>query len=139
MRLCPVALGASLRVADSLDEGRSRFLVEIERLKTLVDLSRGERPLLFLVDELLQGTNSHDRRIGAEAIMRTLVDNGAFGLLTTHDLALTEIADSLDRARNAHFEDHMENGQMAFDYRLRDGVVTRSNAVALMRHVGLDV
>lgn len=139
LRLSPLVLGASLRVADSLVEGRSRFFAEVERLKRLVDLSHGEIPLLFLVDELLGGTNSHDRRVGAEAVMRTLVGNGASGIFTTHDLALTEIAESLPEGRNAHFEDHMENGRMAFDYTLRPGVVTKSNAVALMRSVGLDV
>lgn len=96
--------------------------------------------VLFLVDEILQGTNSHDRRIGTEAILRTLLDRGGIGLVTTHDLALTEIASSLEpKARNVHFQDHLADGAMAFDYRLRPGVVTHSNAVALMRAVGLPV
>jgi DNA mismatch repair ATPase MutS len=96
--------------------------------------------VLFIVDEILQGTNSHDRRVGVEAVLHSLLDRGAIGLITTHDLALAEIAESLaPRARNVHFEDHLENGRMAFDYRLREGVVTHSNAIALMRAVGLDV
>jgi DNA mismatch repair ATPase MutS len=94
---------------------------------------------LFLLDELLSGTNSHDRRIGAESLVRGLVQRGAIGLVTTHDLALAQIADTLEGAINVHFEDHIEGGEIRFDYRLRAGVVTRSNALELMRAVGLDV
>ncbi len=96
-------------------------------------------PLLFLLDEILHGTNSHDRRIGAEAIVRALVNQGAIGLVTTHDLALTELAATLDAAVNMHFEDRLQNGVMVFDYKMRPGIVEHSNALALMRAVGLDV
>ena len=96
--------------------------------------------VLFLVDELLHGTNSHDRRIGAEAVVRGLVERHAIGLVTTHDLALAHIADALDSAgANVHFQDHLEDGHMRFDYQLRPGVVEKSNAIALMRSVGLEV
>jgi hypothetical protein len=140
MRVSAVCLGASLRTNDSLADNRSRFYAEIERLRDIVNLSRDGRPALFLLDELLSGTNSHDRRIGAEALVRGLVERGAIGMLTTHDLALARIADTLGtRARNVHFEDHLEGGEIRFDYRLREGVVTRSNALELMRAVGLDV
>ena len=102
--------------------------------------ARGPMPMLFLLDEILHGTNSHDRRIGAEAIVRSLVDAGAIGLVTTHDLALTEFVSQLGgRAANVHFEDRIESGRMVFDYTMRPGVVERSNALALMRAVGLDV
>ena len=131
-------IGATLRIQDSLQAGTSRFYAEITRLRELKELSRG--PTLFLLDEILHGTNSHDRRIGAEAILRGFVDAGAIGLATTHDLALAQIADDLaPRVANVHFEDHLEDGRMIFDYRLRAGVVTKSNALALMRAVGLDV
>ena len=140
MRLSAVNLGASLRANDSLADNRSRFYAEIERLRDIVNLSRDGRPTLFLLDELLSGTNSHDRRIGAEALARGLVERGAIGMVTTHDLALAKIADTLgSRARNVHFEDHLEGGEIRFDYHLREGVVTRSNALELMRAVGLDV
>jgi DNA mismatch repair ATPase MutS len=96
--------------------------------------------VLFLIDEFLHGTNSHDRRIGASAIVRGLVERGAIGLITTHDLALTHIADELGApGANVHFEDHLEGGVMRFDYRLRPGVVEKSNALELMRSVGLEV
>jgi DNA mismatch repair ATPase MutS len=140
LRLSSLTVGASIRITDSLQAGSSRFYTEIKRLRQLVELTGGPRPLLFLLDELLHGTNSHDRRIGAEAIVKGLVERGALGLLTTHDLALSHIAESLaPRAANVHFEDHIENGRIAFDYRLRPGVVRRSNALELMRSVGLEV
>ena len=137
-RVGPVALGASLRTVDSLQEGRSRFYAEITRLRQIADLAKGERPLLFLLDELLSGTNSHDRRIGAQSIVQGLLKRGAIGLVTTHDLALAEIGRQLgDSAVNVHFEDQLENGVMRFDYKMRPGVVERSNALELMRAVGL--
>jgi hypothetical protein len=140
LRLSRFDIGASLRTNDSLTDHRSRFYAEISRLREIVDLARAGKPTLFLLDELLSGTNSHDRRIGAEAIIRSLVERGAIGLVTTHDLALAEIVASFGgRAANVHFEDHLEGGEIRFDYRLRQGVVTRSNALELMRAVGLEV
>lgn len=140
LRLTPMAVGASIRTLDSLQGGTSRFYTEIKRLRLLVDLTKGPLPVLFLLDELLHGTNSHDRRAGGAAVVRSLVERGAIGLLTTHDLALAHIADVLSpRAGNVHFEDHLENGKITFDYLLRSGVVRKSNALELMRSIGLDV
>jgi DNA mismatch repair ATPase MutS len=140
LALSPLALGATLKVDDSLQEGHSRFYAEILRIRDIVIRARGSMPMLFLLDEILHGTNSHDRRIGAEAIVRSLVDAGAIGLVTTHDLALTEFVGQLGgRAANVHFEDRIDEGRMVFDYTMRPGVVERSNALALMRAVGLDV
>jgi hypothetical protein len=140
MELTPVALGATLRVQDSLQAGTSRFYAEITRLKQLFDLAKGKPPLLFLLDELLAGTNSHDRLVGSEALIRELLQRGAIGLLTTHDLALARVADSLaPAAHNAHFADQVGEAGLSFDYRLREGVVQRSNAIELMRAVGLPV
>ena len=140
LRVSPLNIGASIHILDSLQTGASRFYAEITRLKQIVELTNEKLPLLFLLDEILSGTNSHDRRIGAEAVVRSLVKRGAIGLVTTHDLALTRIADSLDeRAANVHFEDRLENGKMIFDYRMQPGVVQRSNALELMRAVGIEV
>ncbi len=140
-RLSPLAIGASIRVLDSLQDGHSRFYAEIVRLKHLVDLARvSGGQMIFLLDEVLSGTNSHDRRQGAEGLLRGLVRLGAIGLTTTHDLALGEIADALhETAINVHFSDVFENGSLAFDYVLRPGPVRTSNALALMRSVGLEV
>lgn len=140
LRMSPLALGASIRISDSLQSGVSRFYAEILRLRQILDLTRGPLPVLFLIDEFLHGTNSHDRRIGAEALVRSLVERGAIGLITTHDLALADIADVLGpRAANVHFEDQIEDGQIHFDYSLRPGVVRKSNAIELMRSVGLEI
>lgn len=140
LSLSPLAVGATLRVQDSLQAGRSRFYAEITRVRQVVDVSRGPIPLLFLLDELFSGTNSHDRRIGAEAVVRGLLHRGAIGLLTTHDLALADIVAGLgEKTLNVHFEDHFEDGVMRFDYRMHPGVVKHSNALALMRAVGLEV
>jgi DNA mismatch repair ATPase MutS len=140
LQLSPIAVGASLRVLDSLQDGISHFQAEILRMRLIAARAGGERPLLFLLDEIFQGTNSHDRVHGATAIVRGLVERGSIGLVSTHDLALTEIVGALGpRAANVHFEDVLVDGEMSFDYRLREGVVQRSNAVALMRAVGLEV
>ncbi len=140
LRLSPLAAGASIRLNDSLQGGVSRFYAEILRLRQILDLTAGPTPVLFLIDEFLHGTNSHDRLIGAQALVRSLVTRGAIGLVTTHDLALADIVETLgDRAANVHFEDHIEDGQIRFDYRMRPGVVRKSNAIELMRSVGLEI
>jgi hypothetical protein len=140
LRMTPLSIGATLRIQDSLIEGRSRFYAEITRIRELADISRGSVPLLFLLDELFHGTNSHDRLVGAAGVLRSFLDRGAAGLITTHDLALTAVADELaPRAANVHFEDWLEGDEIRFDYRMKPGPVTRSNAIALMRAVGLDV
>jgi hypothetical protein len=140
LRMSRLAIGASIRVSDSLQGGISRFYAEILRLRQILDQTKTGQPVLFLIDEFLHGTNSHDRRIGAEALVRGLVDRGAIGLITTHDLALAAIADELgERAANVHFEDHIENGRILFDYVMRPGVVRKSNAIELMRSVGLEI
>jgi hypothetical protein len=138
MKLSPLTVGASICVLDSLAGGVSRFYAEIQRLKVLSDLASGPVPLLFLPDELLSGTNSHDRLEGTRFVVRELVRQGAIGLVTTHDLALTAIPESMDGAgQNCHFEDMIEDGQLKFDFRLKAGVVQTSNALKLMQAVGL--
>ncbi len=141
LRIAPLTLGASIHVHDSLQDGESRFYAEVARVAAIVRLGRDPaRPLLFLLDELFHGTNSSDRRTGAAAVVRALLEGGAVGLVTTHDLELARLAEDLGAGVvNVHFEDQFDDGRMSFDYRMRPGVVTRSNALALMRAVGLDV
>jgi DNA mismatch repair ATPase MutS len=139
LRLASFNLGATLRFQDSLLEGRSRFFAEVTRIRQLLDLAQMQ-PLLFLLDELFSGTNSEDRRQGAEAVVRRLLDSGAIGLLTTHDLALTHLAAQLGPcAVNVHFSEQFADGVMTFDYRMRAGVLRSGNGLALMRAVGIDV
>jgi hypothetical protein len=140
LQLTELQIGASIRINDSLHDGSSRFYAEITRLRQLFDLVQGSRPLLFLLDELLQGTNSWDRRSGAEGIVRAFAARGAIGLISTHDLALTDISGLPEGALvNVHFQDELQSGRMIFDFKLRDGVVTKSNAMELMRSIGLEV
>jgi hypothetical protein len=140
MRLTPLAVGTCLRHSDSLQEHRSGFYTEALRIRRLFDMLESPLPAMFLFDELLSGTNSKDRRIAAEGVISTMLQRGAVGMVTTHDLSLTEIAAIFpDRVKNVHLQDHVENGKMVFDYKLRDGVITHSNALELMRMIGLDV
>jgi MutS domain V len=138
LRMTPLQIGASIRINDSLHEGSSRFYAEITRLRQLFEPTA--LPLLFLLDELLQGTNSADRRVGAQGVIRALIHKGAIGLVSTHDLALTDIAGLEAHALvNVHFQDELVDGKLKFDFKLHPGIVTKSNGIALMRSIGLDV
>jgi hypothetical protein len=140
LRLSPLQVGANIRINDSLHKGSSRFYAEITRLRHLNESALRKPSLLFLLDEVLQGTNSRDRFIGAQGVIRALIDRGAIGLVTTHDLALTAIdVGGLERLRNLHFQDQLVDGRMRFDFKLHEGVVTKSNGIELMRSIGLDV
>jgi hypothetical protein len=141
LHLTPLALGTRIRGGDSLQEGRSNFYTEILHIRRVFALlEESKYPLLFLFDELLEGTNSKDRRIGAQSLLEVLLKNGAIGVVTTHDLALTEIGTAIGAPlRNMHFEDQVQDGKMVFDYHLREGMVTKSNALELMRIVGLEM
>ena len=140
MRLSPLRVAASICILDSLSGGVSRFYAEIRRVKAIADLAEGPVPVLFLFDELLSGTNSHDRFIGTGFVLQQLVERRAIGVVSTHDLALARISDDLSGcAFNAHFEDQLVDGRLVFDYRLKPGVVETSNALKLMRSIGFGV
>jgi MutS domain V len=139
LRLTPLRIGTRIRSTDSLQEGRSSFYTEILHIRRVFDAANGAVPMVFLFDELLEGTNSKDRRIGAEGLIQGLLKRRAIGIVTTHDLALTEIAAAVGNVlRNMHFEDQVVDGKMKFDYTLREGVVEKSNALELMRLIGLE-
>ncbi|MCA9447258.1 MAG: DNA mismatch repair protein MutS [Candidatus Omnitrophica bacterium] len=139
-RVSPFRIAASIQIRDSLQEGISKFYQEILRVREMIDLSHEEGPLLFFIDEIFQGTNSHDRRIAAQSIMKKLVREGAMGLISTHDLALTQIAENLlPPGKNFHFEDRMEGDKMIFDYTMKEGVIEKGNALNLLRSIGLEV
>ncbi|HVE43449.1 MAG TPA: DNA mismatch repair protein MutS [Planctomycetota bacterium] len=138
LSISPLSIGATIRVQDSLQAGMSRFYAEINRIKQLMEAASGPRPLLFMLEEVLAGTNSQDRKTGAEILLREFVARKSIGLVTTHDLALAGAVDALgSAAANVHFEDQLVDGKLTFDYVLRRGVVTKSNALALMRAIGL--
>jgi DNA mismatch repair ATPase MutS len=139
VRLSHFQLASSMRIQDSLQEGKSRFFAEVSRVRAILDLAeRG--PVLFLLDELLSGTNSQDRRDGVAGVIDHLIAHRASGLLTTHDLALTGIvAHHGNAATNVHFTDSFEDGKMSFDYKLRPGIVNRANAREILGLLGIPV
>lgn len=140
LRLSPLNMGTCIRRTDSLHEGRSGFYTEILQIRRVFQLTEDSAALLFLFDELLEGTNSKDRRIGAEGLLKALLKRQAIGVVTTHDLALTEITASGNGfVRNMHFEDQVKDGKMDFDYKLREGVIAKSNALELMRLMGFEI
>ena len=147
MKVGRLIVATSMRVSDSLDEGTSRFYAELKKLKLVLDLARKSKQLgsaegtvLFLLDEILHGTNTRERLIGARAILRELLAQGAMGAVSTHDLGLGDLeAEMPDHVRNIHFEEQVNGEVMTFDYKLRTGIVQSSNALRLMKIVGLDV
>ena len=140
LRLSGLSVVASMSIVDSLLNGKSKFLAEVDRLRQAIESAVERKSVLFLVDEIFSGTNSRDRRIAAEAVVRTLVKKGAIGALSTHDLALTEIA-SADGVcgLNLHMGSRDECDPMDFDYRLKLGVTRESNALAIARMAGVPV
>lgn len=136
LRISALSVAAAIRVQDSLADGQSHFFAEMQRLRRMIDLA-AERSVLFLIDEIMSGTNSRDRRVAAEWVMCALVHKSAIGLITTHDLTLTEIASNGLAGRNVYFEDSGEGGKLHFDYKLRSGLLTRSNALNIVRMLGI--
>jgi len=140
LTVSPMQAGTAMRVQDSLQQGASLFYQSVARLSAVVHLADNALPVLFLLDEILQGTNSHDRRIGAQSVIESLVERGSIGIVTTHDLALTEITAQFgDQAKNVHFEDQLVDGKMTFDYRMQPGIVEHSNALELMKMMGIEL
>jgi hypothetical protein len=142
LRIGPARVATSMRIDDSLEQGVSHFYAELRRLKRVLDESRqpGPAPVLFLLDEILHGTNSRERVLGACAVVRDLLARGALGAVSTHDLGITALERELGGAvENVHFEEQVAGDSMTFDYLLRPGIVHSSNALRLMRAVGIDV
>jgi DNA mismatch repair ATPase MutS len=143
-----VALWTAMRVQDSLARGVSYFMAELERLKAVVDAARQARAsdgctFVYLLDEILQGTNTAERQIAARRIILHLVAEGALGAVSTHDLTLADAPDVAAAARPVHFTEIVhargDGPAMTFDYRLRPGIATSTNALKLMELVGLDL
>ncbi len=137
LRLTPLTLGASIALTDSLAEGKSKFLAEVERLSSIVTASRAA-PVLFLIDEIFSGTNSLDRQIAAKAVLDALLRNGAIGALSTHDLALTDLVSAATvPGALVHMASPDPADPLAFDFRLKPGTSFTSSAPAILRLIGL--
>jgi hypothetical protein len=137
LRLTLLAVAASISLTDSLADGKSKFLAEVERLASIVRLS-SNAPVLFLVDEIFSGTNSADRQTAAAAVLRQLLGHAAIGALSTHDLALTALATEENRGLNLHMASPDPADPLAFDYLLKPGINQYSSALAIIRLLGLD-
>jgi hypothetical protein len=138
MRMAHLTVCASLAITDSLIEGRSKFLAEVERVSDTICCVQEGKAVLFLIDEILSGTNSVDRRAAAQGVIRILLAGGAVGALSTHDLALTAIADdSTSGGVLVHMESDNPDNPLAFDYVVKPGVSRRSSASAILRMMGV--
>jgi hypothetical protein len=139
-RMAPMAIRTSIRVADSLERGVSHFYAEVKKLKATLDATSGGGSVLFLLDEILHGTNSRERQIGARWILAELLKHDAVGAVSTHDEELCRLSPALmERVRLVHFRETVTEGEMTFDYLLREGPVKGGNALRVMRLAGLDV
>jgi DNA mismatch repair ATPase MutS len=141
-RMPPADLRTSIQILDSLELGLSYFMAALARLKEIVDAAErdqgSDRRLLYLLDEVLQGTNSVERGVAVRAVAQHLLDSGAIGALTTHDLALAAEEPLRSCAVLVHFTEQVHaNGTMTFDYRLRPGLATSTNALRLMQAIGI--
>jgi DNA mismatch repair ATPase MutS len=135
-----VRLATSLRIRDSLEEGVSHFYAELQKLKAVLDATSQPLPVLFLLDEILHGTNSRERQIGARWIMSELLQRGALGAVSTHDMELCRLSPELmSHVKLVHLREDVKGQEMTFDYRLREGPVSEGNALRLMRRIGLPV
>ena len=148
----PVQVYTSMRTQDSLEENTSSFYAELKRLRTLIQLTQGSSeatptpeqspsalPVLYFLDEILKGTNSADRHKGAEALIRQLHRTNASGFVSTHDLELGQLGESVDFVANYHFQSDIDEGKVTFDYRLRPGICQRFNASQLMKAIGIEL
>ncbi|MFZ5893892.1 MAG: MutS-related protein [Myxococcota bacterium] len=140
LRLSRLTVATSIQVADSLEQGVSHFYAEISKLKRVVDTAKNEGPVLFLLDEILHGTNSRERQLGARWVLAEMIRNGAIGAISTHDQELCNLPPELmQNVELVHLRESVHDGRMTFDFRVYPGPVTSGNALRLMRIVGLDV
>ncbi len=130
-----------IRVTDSLDAGLSYFYAEVKRLRLLLEAGRhrAEVPALFLIDEIFKGTNNRERLLGSRTYIEALAETNGFGLISTHDLELADLERTIPRLTNAHFRETVAAGSLHFDYRLRPGPCTTTNALRIMAMEGLPI
>jgi DNA mismatch repair ATPase MutS len=126
-----------MRISDNLEKNISTFYAEILRIKSIVEATAGSENVFFLLDEIFKGTNSRDRHTGAKILIERLIQNGAIGLVSTHDLKLGELSQEQPAVKNYHFQEQFINNQLNFDYRLRPGISTTRNAMYLMKAAGI--
>jgi len=138
-RLSFLKVFTSMRTTDDLEESVSSFYAELKRLRQLLGYIDGETPILFMVDEVLKGTNSEDRHKGAIALIRQLNKLGAFGFVSTHDIGLGNITNELQGVKNYSFNSIIEGDEIIFDYTLTEGICRSFNATKLMQKMGIEI
>lgn len=140
LEVSPLAVRTSMRIRDSLDQGVSHFYAELRKIKSVLDSVKGSAPVLFLLDEVLHGTNSRERQIGARWVLAELLRHGGLGAVSTHDSGLCELpAHLMDHVTQVHLRELAQGGELVFDYKLYPGPVQSGNALRLMRSLGIDV
>src|SRR5690606_25439899 len=140
MKVSVMHLLSYMRIKDSLQESTSTFKAELNRIKMILERIRQQPYSFFLVDEMLRGTNSIDKYKGSKAIIERMINDRAHGMVATHDLQLSELAVTYpEYVRNFHFDIQVRDGEMVFDYRLKDGACTIFNASILLRGIGIEV
>ena len=132
MNVSQLDLMTSMRIADNLSEGISTFYAELKRIKGIIELAKKKPKLMFLIDEVFRGTNSVDRLVGAQTILKKLDELGSVGMITTHDLELCTIANECPRIKNYSFSENYTDGEIHFDYQMKAGISTTTNAKYLM-------
>ncbi len=130
-----------IKINDSVTDGFSFFYAEVKRLKALLNQLEMDKglPVLFLIDEIFKGTNNRERLIGSRSYIETLVDKNGLGIVTTHDLELTNLADKIQEVKNFHFREDVVDGRMVFDYKMRPGPCPSTNALKIMQMEGLPI
>jgi DNA mismatch repair ATPase MutS len=140
LKISVLHVATSMRISDSLASGVSHFYAELRKLKAVLDATQGTHQVFFLLDEVLHGTNSFERQLGARFVLAELLKGGALGAVSTHDYELCKLEGALaERVTLVHFRESVTAGEMTFDYTLRPGPVTEGNALRLMRGLGIDV
>jgi DNA mismatch repair ATPase MutS len=138
LTVCPAQLITSLRTSDSLNDNESYFFAELKRLQMIIDRLHSGEKLFIILDEILKGTNSVDKQKGSLALIEQLIDLQTCGIIATHDLLLGDLAGKFpEHIKNFRFEADIQNDELAFSYRLREGVAQNMNACFLMRKMGI--
>jgi DNA mismatch repair ATPase MutS len=133
-----IDLVSSMRVSDSLKDDVSYFYAELQKLKMIRTMAESGRPILILLDEMLRGTNSKDKQQGSKAFMEALLNFNCLSLLATHDIMLGKMEEEHPlRIKNFCFEGLIQNDELFFDYKIRNGIAQNTNASFLMRKLGI--
>ncbi|MEM7299152.1 MAG: DNA mismatch repair protein, partial [Bacteroidota bacterium] len=129
----------SMRTSDNLEESVSSFYAELKRIERLLQMVKEKKKVFFFLDEILRGTNTHDRQLGARSLIKQLEKEGCLGLVSTHDIALGDLGVEKEGLKNWNFSSEVIDGELDFDYKIKEGVCKSFNASELMARIGIDL